>query len=98
MPRGAMPRRPSRTGHQDKVSSNPLRAKLKAKRVAPVLKRVAKVAAPIAARIAAAKKPAAKPKATTVKGYNPVAPERVNEILQRLGERYPGAPCALHHD
>ena len=98
MPRGTMPRRPSRTGHQDKVSSRPLRAKVKANRVAPILKRVARVAAPIAARIAAAKKPAAKPKAATVKGYNPVAPERVNEILKRLDERYPVATCALHHD
>ncbi|HET9181465.1 MAG TPA: endonuclease III [Candidatus Angelobacter sp.] len=30
-------------------------------------------------------------------GYNPVAPERVNEILKRLDERYPGVTCALHH-
>src|ERR1017187_6504091 len=97
MPRGVTPRRPSRSGRQDKVSSRPLRAKVKASRVAPVRKRVAKVA-PIAARIAAPKKPAAKTKATTVKGYKPVAPERVNEILQRLDERYPAATCALHHD
>jgi endonuclease-3 len=59
---------------------------------------VAKVAAPIAARIAAPKKPAAKTKATTVKGYNPLAPERVNEILRRLDQRYPSATCALHHN
>jgi endonuclease-3 len=31
------------------------------------------------------------------KSYNPVAPERVNEILKRLDERYPAATCALHH-
>ncbi|HEX5435102.1 MAG TPA: endonuclease III [Candidatus Angelobacter sp.] len=30
-------------------------------------------------------------------GYNPVAPERVSEILKRLDERYPGVTCALHH-
>ncbi len=29
--------------------------------------------------------------------YNPVAPERIREILRRLDERYPGATCALHH-
>ena len=29
--------------------------------------------------------------------YNPLAPERVNEILKRLNERYPKATCALHH-
>jgi len=98
MPRGAMPRRPSRTGHQDKVSSKPLRAELEVKKVAPVLKKVAKVAAPIVAKVPAKKKPAAKTKATTVKNYNPLAPERIKEILQRLDQRYPAANCALHHN
>jgi endonuclease III len=98
MPRGVTPRQPSRSGRQDKISSKPLRVKVKAIRVTPVRKRGAKVAAPIAARIAAPKKPAAKTKATTVKGYNPLAPERVNEILRRLDQRYPDATCALHHN
>ncbi len=30
-------------------------------------------------------------------GYNPLAPERVAEILKRLEATYPGATCALHH-
>ena len=98
MPRGTMPRRPSRTGRQDKVSTKPPRAKLKLKRVAPILKKVGKVAAPIVARVAVPKKPTTKTKAATVKGYNPVTPERVNEILKRLDERYPTATCALHHN
>ena len=97
MPRGVTPRQPSRSGRQDKISSK-LRAKVKAVRVAPVRKRVARVAAPIAARIAAPKKPAAKTKATIAKGHNPLAPERVNEILRRLDQRYPSATCALHHN
>ena len=97
MPRGVTPRQPSRSGRQDKVSNSPLRARVKANRVAPVRKRVAKVA-PVAARIGAPKKPAAKTKATTVKGYHPLAPERVNEILNRLDQRYLGATCALHHN
>jgi len=29
--------------------------------------------------------------------YNPIAPERVRDILQRLSEMYPSAKCALHH-
>jgi endonuclease-3 len=97
MPRGVTPRQPSRSGRQDKISGKPLRAKVKANRVAPVGKRVSKVA-PVPARIAAPKKSAAKTKATTVKGYNPLAPERVDEILNRLDQRYPGATCALHHN
>jgi endonuclease-3 len=30
-------------------------------------------------------------------GYNPVAPERVTDILNRLDQRYPGVTCALTH-
>ena len=29
--------------------------------------------------------------------YNPLAPERVREIIKRLDKTYPGATCALHH-
>ena len=36
------------------------------------------------------------PKAVSPK-YNPLAPERIREILKRLDERYPKATCALHH-
>ena len=39
------------------------------------------------------KSTAGKPKA----GYNPVAPERVGEILARLDQLYPNATCALTH-
>ncbi len=30
--------------------------------------------------------------------YNPIAPERVQEILKRLDQMYPGVTCALHHN
>jgi endonuclease III len=97
MPRGVTPRQPSRSGRQDKVSSRPSRTKVKVQRVAPVVKRAAKVTAPMAARSAGPKKSAAKTTTVTVKGYNPLAHERVGEILERLDERYPRATCALHH-
>lgn len=32
------------------------------------------------------------------KGYNPVAPQRVHEILQRLDQTYPDVTCALTHN
>ena len=35
--------------------------------------------------------------ARSKKAYNPVAPERVQEILKRLDALYPDATCALHH-
>ena len=89
MPRGIMPRRPSRSGRQDRVLSvsHPSKGSLGG---APA----SKGATPSKARgkIKSASKAAAAPK-----GYNPLAPERVNEILQRLDERYPNATCALHH-
>ena len=106
MPRGTMPRRPSRSGRQDKVSSIPLRAKVQP--ITPALKKVSKGAATISARTIAPRKPAPQPaqpattssrKATIVaKRYNPLAPARVSEILQRLDEHYPAATCALHHN
>ncbi len=97
MPRGVTPRQPSRSGRQDKVSSTPQRAKVKARRVAPVLKRVAKGAAPILAGTAAPKKSAINNMGALSKGYHPLAPKRVNELLKRLDDRYPLATCALHH-
>lgn len=37
-----------------------------------------------------------KTKAAT-SGYDPLAPERIRQILNRLDERYPGVTCALKH-
>jgi endonuclease-3 len=50
-------------------------------------------------RKVATQKPAARKSTGKTKknGYNPVAPERVNEILKRLDQRYPGVTCALYH-
>ncbi len=91
MPRGIMPRRPSRSGRQDKVASLSIRAKA----------RIAKPSGADRKPIAKAAKSGAKPArraAAPTKRYNPLAPERVNEILRRLDERYPAATCALHHN
>ena len=88
MPRGVVPRQPARTGRQDKV-------------------RVARVVSPAKTEInrtvkARASAPAAKtPKPSNVrkaaKSENPIAPERVAEILKRLNDLYPEVTCALTH-
>src|SRR5260221_14544372 len=43
-----------------------------------------------------------KPKAVKNKSaknsYDPMAPERVRDILNRLDQRYPNVRCALHHN
>ena len=92
MPRGITPRQPSRSGRHDKSAAIPPRGKgPMARRVSPVLKKVGKVAAPIAGATAGREESAAgKSAGKAPKGYNPVAHARVNEILKRLDERYPG--------
>jgi endonuclease-3 len=44
----------------------------------------------------------AKPKAAKTKAigskYDPLAPQRVQDILNRLDQRYPNVRCALHHN
>ncbi len=87
MPRGIMPRRPSRSGRQDKVSTAPAVAKTRIAKRGPAPPKTAKPA----------KSEAKSATRAAPKGYNPVAPARVHEILRRLDERYPNATCALHH-
>ena len=93
MPRGVVPRQPARTGRQDKVRvgtgaiARPGRGK-------------ASAAAPKGRQKASGKKAMAKPTAASIakiKGYNPIAPERVAEILKRLNDLYPAVNCALTH-
>jgi endonuclease III len=97
MPRGITPRQPSRSGHQDKVSKTTLRPKARIAKGFPPRKTAAKATAPIAGQNSTAKKAARKLTAGAPKGYNPLAPERIHEILKRLDQRYPAATCALHH-
>jgi endonuclease-3 len=88
MARGSMPRRPSRSGRQDKVGKTPLPARVRATKAAPP-KPAPK----------SSKAPKASPHASAApKGYRPLAPGRINDLLARLDQRYPVANCALHHN
>jgi endonuclease-3 len=88
MPRGNTPRQPARTGRQDKVRAGAVTrpgrgaASAAASKAQNRLKKEA----------ASSTKSGAK-----AKGYNPVAPERVAEILKRLDQLYPDVTCALTH-
>lgn len=84
MPRSVVTRQPARTGRQDKV-------RVGTDAFARLGRGTASAAAPQRLR-----KPAAKP-VPKIKGYNPLAPERVTEILNRLDQRYPAVTCALTH-
>src|SRR5438552_10691493 len=88
MPRGVVPRQPARTGRQDKVHvgtgslARPGRVKASAATPKGREKTREKTVPASAAKL---------------KGYNPVAPERVAEILKRLDQLYPAVTCALTH-
>ncbi len=93
MPRGVVPRQPARTGRQDKVHVARTSSSAKSLRVAPTRfqTKPGKPAPPKAARPKSASQKA------QLKGYNPTAPERVDEILKRLNQLYPDVTCALTH-
>src|SRR5947209_5135401 len=96
MPRGVVPRQPARTGRQEKIRAAPPPSPGKDARVgtgAPARPERGKASA------AARKETAVKSTRSAVKskGYNPIAPERVAEILKRLNDLYPDVTCALTH-
>ena len=92
MPRGKTPRQPARSGRQEGApKARPGKA------VAAVLRtaRTGKNARPHTD--SATGRPLPPQKAPAKKAYNPLAPERVQEILQRLNATYPEVTCALQH-
>src|ERR1700731_260871 len=102
MPRGTAPRRPARSGRQDRVapapspSPSPMRARQQPDRGPDRGKdsrRVA-LARPGRAKAVDLTKPGSTmktgtSKAAKTKAYNPVAPDRIAEILKRLDQLYP---------
>jgi endonuclease III len=86
MPRGIVPRQPAKSGRQEGA------------RVGRTLPSVKTIPGPTRGRT---QKPAAPPRkasrAATSKGYDPLAPERIQEILKRLDQLYPDVTCALEH-
>ena len=80
MPKGQLPRQPSKLGKQ--TGAKPVRGGQRRPAVS-VAKPLKKAAAPRSPKLP--------------KGYNPVAPDRVSDILARLDARYPNVKCALHH-
>ena len=93
MVRGRITRQPAKTGRHEGARRGP--KPLPPPRVkTPPLPKAGKDAAP-AVKSGAPRVQGGVPKSSSK--YNPLAPERVNEILKRLQERYPKATCALHH-
>jgi endonuclease III len=109
MPRGISPRRPARTGRQDRVGRPPSPAKAIHKQSDggrnPRVGTGAPASLPRAKSRGAGRGNASAPskagnfpsKARAAKAYNPLAPERIAEILKRLDQLYPDVTCALTH-
>ncbi len=100
MARGVTPRQPARTGRQDNVRTTRPVAKT------PGRGKSTSLATGVSPRIKASAPGKSKAAGVTSKSrqklgaggaYNPVAPERVAEILRRLDELYPDVKCALSH-
>ena len=86
MPRGITPRQPSRAGRQDRVTRGIAAAPKKS------------ILDPKTRKKLAAPGPNGAPRAArATKGYNPLAPERISDILRRLDQTYPNVTCALTH-
>jgi endonuclease III len=103
MPRGTMPRQPSRSGRQEgagRAKSAPLPAPTEdAKSKAAKSKNIAARPATSRARIRSGKltKAGAPKKKSFPRDYDPLAPQRVREIIAGLDQMYPNATCALNH-
>jgi endonuclease-3 len=99
MPRGNIPRQPSKAGRQDRVQ-RPAATKLAKQRIAT------KPKSDSSGGVQPKNPPKPRPglsggstkSSAASKRYNPIAPQRVNEILKRLDVRYPNVTCALHHN
>jgi endonuclease III len=88
MVRGVIPRQPAKTGRHEGARSIPRGSQSRGSSREMVRK---------AARPQPARDGSKARKGGKKAGYNPVAPERVQEILKRLDQLYPSVTCALTH-
>ena len=95
MARGVAPRQPARSRRQDKVRAARVPSSAKADKLGGAGAR--KASLPKKNKSAAPRSKGAAGTGKASKGYSPVAPERVAEILKRLNDLYPEVTCALTH-
>jgi endonuclease III len=94
MVRGVIPRQPAKTGRHEGARSVPRGQQSRG------TSRQGKVTAGASTRGGSARTVSTRAAARSTpgaKGYDPVAPQRIAEILKRLDQTYPDATCALHH-
>ncbi len=86
MARGVVPRQPAKSGRHEKIRTSRLTALRTGRARSPVPTQ------PVSTTTVKRAKGGGIPK-----GYDPVAPERIAEILKRLDQLYPDVTCALTH-
>jgi len=86
MPRGTMPRRPSRSGRQDAVRP-----------AKPVVSKTTQTRAAKGPAPGGSAPKTTTPRKKSTSGYDPLRPERVRAIIAGLDQMYPHATCALTH-
>jgi endonuclease III len=98
MPRGITPRQPTRTGRQEgtRVTKN-VRVNKDARVIKDAHVGTGALARSRGAASAAAPQLSKKSSQKKSAAYNPLAPERIAEILKRLDQLYPAVTCALTH-
>ena len=99
MPRGVVPRQPARTGRQDKVRVTRVLSGAEAdlKRAPQARRAHPRTQPPAGKKNSSSRTKSNGGTGKTPKGYNPIAPERIAEILKRLNALYPDVTCALTH-
>ncbi len=101
MSRGQTPRQPARTGHQDRVARAllPAQSTNKQSRGSKPTRGSdnARVGTGAFARPRGEAPAAPKGRKKATSAYNPLAPDRIAEILKRLDQLYPEVTCALTH-
>ena len=104
MVRGVVPRQPAKSGRHDRARAVPRgqtgdaahKTKRNGNNGAAFAKQVPTRARQRSTPTRAASGPAGAPRPKE-KGHDPLAPERVQDILARLDRQYPGVTCALSH-
>jgi endonuclease-3 len=99
MARGVSPRQPAKSGRHEGTRSVARGQASRGAKLPTVGRKFPKSISKAASRAAskASVKAAKNGRPRRPKGYDPLAPERINAILQHLDKLYPEATCALHH-
>jgi endonuclease-3 len=99
MARGITPRRPGKTGRHEGTSPGRASGVGRKRQAAlePILSKRARKDGALASSGVPEFSDRRKSRKSSGAAYNPLAPERISEILRRLDQQYPDVTCALTH-